>query len=259
MCALVHHVVVESRDLTAVTKLAAVVSHTTMTRPVTLCAPEFEKRWSRFSRSVNRSWRVDETCIVINGKWLYLSRALDIGRTVDFLLRPDGGIAAAQAFFRKAPALHTDHPPLKIIRDGHHRSHRALRLLWRAHAAWRRIRVCNSSRMRAACWLAWMFQVNAVNQLARQRSHGRCPLHQRTVANGQVDTDDAPVTVNQAMRETLDPIRECPRRDRWGNGRQLHSRMRAGAKENHTMRMPMRRTSYLSTWSGACTPNSSTS
>ena len=52
---------------------------------------------------VNTSWRVDETYINIRGKFSYLYRAVDKrGKTVDFLLRLDRGIAAAQAFFRKA-------------------------------------------------------------------------------------------------------------------------------------------------------------
>jgi hypothetical protein len=41
--------------------------------------------------------------MIIRGKWSYLYRAVDKhGKTVDFLLRPDRGIAAGQAFFRKA-------------------------------------------------------------------------------------------------------------------------------------------------------------
>jgi transposase-like protein len=134
------------RDLAAMmAERAVVISHTTIMRWVIRYAPVFEKRWSRFSRSVGCSWRVDETYIAIKGDWHYLYRAVDKhGRTVDFLLRPDRGIAAAQAFFRKALASHTDHPPLKITLDGHWHSHRALRLLRREHAAWRRVRVRSS-------------------------------------------------------------------------------------------------------------------
>ena len=97
------------------TERADVVSHTTIMRWVIRYAPEFEKHWGKFSRSIGCSWRVDETYIAIKGNWHYLYRAVDKhGRTVDFLLRADRGIAAAQAFFRKALASHTDHPPLKI-------------------------------------------------------------------------------------------------------------------------------------------------
>ena len=78
------------RDLAAMmAERAVVVSHTTIMRWVIRYAPEFEKRWSRFSRSVGCSWRVDETYIAIKGNWHYLYRAVDKhGRTVDFLLRP---------------------------------------------------------------------------------------------------------------------------------------------------------------------------
>lgn len=81
------------------------VAHTTVLRWVTRYVPEFEKRWRRFSKVVGTSWRVDETYISIKAKWHYLYRAVDKhGKTVDFLLRRDRGIAAAQAFFRKALA-----------------------------------------------------------------------------------------------------------------------------------------------------------
>ena len=39
----------------------------------------------------------------VQGKWHFLYRAVDKhSKTVDFLLRPDRGIAAPKAFFRKA-------------------------------------------------------------------------------------------------------------------------------------------------------------
>ena len=54
------------------------------------------------------------------------------------------GIAAAQAFFRRAVASHRHRPPRKVTLDGHVPSHRALRLLRREHPAWRRVRVRSS-------------------------------------------------------------------------------------------------------------------
>ena len=108
------------RDLVAMmAERGIVVSHTTIHRWVIRYVPEFEKRWNRFARPVNTSWRVDETYINIRGKWGYLYRAVDKhGKTVDFLLRPDRGIAAAQAFFRKALSTSLPRWPRKIRLDG---------------------------------------------------------------------------------------------------------------------------------------------
>jgi transposase-like protein len=96
------------RDLVAMmAERGVIMSHTTIMRWVIRYVPEFEKRWNRFARSIGSSWRVDETYISIKGKWHYLYRAVDKqGRSVDFMLRPDRGIAAAQAFFRRALASH---------------------------------------------------------------------------------------------------------------------------------------------------------
>jgi transposase-like protein len=75
------------------------LAHTTIMRWVKRFTPEFVKRWDRFAKSAGRSWRVDETCVKVRGKWVYLSRAVDrAGKTVDF--RRD--VAAAKAFFAKA-------------------------------------------------------------------------------------------------------------------------------------------------------------
>jgi transposase-like protein len=63
------------------------LTHTTILRWVQRFVPEFEKRWSQYSRPVGRSWRCDETYIKVKGRWTYLYRAVDKqGRTVDFLL-----------------------------------------------------------------------------------------------------------------------------------------------------------------------------
>jgi transposase-like protein len=57
------------RDLAAMmAERGIVVSHTTILRWVNRYVPEFEKRWNRYARPVNTSWRVDETYIRIQGK-----------------------------------------------------------------------------------------------------------------------------------------------------------------------------------------------
>jgi transposase-like protein len=118
------------------------VAHSTILRWVTRYVPEFEKRWNRFSRAVGASWRVDETYISIRAKWHYLYRAVDKhGKTVDFLLRRDRGIAAAQAFFRKALATNAPRVPRQVTLDGHVPSRRALWLLRREHPCWRNVKV----------------------------------------------------------------------------------------------------------------------
>jgi hypothetical protein len=53
------------------------LAHTTIMRWVQRFVPEFEKRWNRVARKAGRSWRVDETCVKIRGKWTYLYRAVD--------------------------------------------------------------------------------------------------------------------------------------------------------------------------------------
>ena len=119
------------RDLVAMmAERGIVVSHTTIHRWVIRYVPEFEKRWNRFARPN------------IRGKFSYLYRAVDKhGKTVDFLLRPDRGIAAAQAFFRKALSTSLPRWPRKITLDGHLQSHMALRLLRRENPKWKYVEV----------------------------------------------------------------------------------------------------------------------
>src|SRR5207302_10563980 len=63
------------------------LAHPTILRWVQRYVPEFEKRWSRYARPVNGSWRCDETYIKVKGRWTYLYRAVDkFGQTVEFLL-----------------------------------------------------------------------------------------------------------------------------------------------------------------------------
>jgi transposase-like protein len=79
------------------------VARTTILRWVQRYATDFEKRWSRYARTVGGSWRSDETYIKVNGRWTYLYRAVDkAGRTVDFRLSERRNVGAAKAFFRNA-------------------------------------------------------------------------------------------------------------------------------------------------------------
>ncbi len=118
------------------------MSHTTILRWVIRYVAEFEKRWHRFARRIGSSWRVGEIYVCIRGTWHYLYRAVDRqGMTVDFLLRPDRGVAAAQAFFRKALTTNPTRWPRKVTRDGHVPSHCAVRLLRRENPKWKYVEV----------------------------------------------------------------------------------------------------------------------
>ena len=96
-------------------------------------------------RPVGASWRVDETYVSILGRWHYLYRAVDQhGKTIDFLLRPDRGISAAQAFFRKALDANGRRFPRKVTLDRHVPSRMALWRLRREHVKWRHVTVRTS-------------------------------------------------------------------------------------------------------------------
>ena len=51
---------------------------------------------------MGRRWRSDETVVKIKGQWASLSRAVEDGQTVDFLLTPQRERATAKAFLRRA-------------------------------------------------------------------------------------------------------------------------------------------------------------
>jgi transposase-like protein len=66
------------RDLVEMmTERGISLAHTTIMRWVQRYVPEFERRWSRFTRPVGRSWRVDETYVKIKVRWAYLYRAVE--------------------------------------------------------------------------------------------------------------------------------------------------------------------------------------
>ena len=55
--------------------------------------------WSAFSES---SWHMDETYVKVNGRWVYLYRAVDQrGDTIDFYLSSRSNTKAAYCFLGK--------------------------------------------------------------------------------------------------------------------------------------------------------------
>ena len=76
----------------------------------------------------SRRWHVDETLIKVNGKWVYLYRALDHeGNLLDVRLSETRDLPAARAFFRSARLL-TKRSPLRITSDRHGSYPGAIRL-----------------------------------------------------------------------------------------------------------------------------------
>src|SRR5690349_23975037 len=135
------------RDLAAMmAERGMTVSHTTIMRWVLRYVPEYERRWNRFARPVNSSWRMDETGVSVRAGLHYLYRAVDKrGKTVASLLRADKGMNAAREFFRKAVAINQQRWPSKVNLDGNAASHRALRLLGNEDPKWKSV-VVRSSR-----------------------------------------------------------------------------------------------------------------
>lgn len=131
------------RDLVAMmAERGAAVSHTTILRWVIRYVPEFEKRWARYARPVDGSWRVDETSVSVRGGKHYLYRAVDRhGRSVDHLLCSDRSRDAALAFFRKAVTTHAGTWPRTVNLDGHRASHLAMRLLAKEDVRWQGVTV----------------------------------------------------------------------------------------------------------------------
>jgi IS6 family transposase len=89
--------------------------HTTIWRWVQRYGPELEQRLRRHLKPTNKSWRVDETYIRVQGRWYYLYRAIDsTGATIDFLLSALRDAAAAKRLFRMALS-DPSHPQPRVI------------------------------------------------------------------------------------------------------------------------------------------------
>ena len=100
-------------ELLAERGLAA--DHTTIWRWVQRYSPELERRLRRHLKPTNKSWRVDETYIRVQGRWCYLYRAIDsTGATIDFLLSALRDAAAAQRLFRRALS-DPSHPHPRVV------------------------------------------------------------------------------------------------------------------------------------------------
>ena len=91
---------------------------TTIWRWVQRYGPELEERLRRQLKPTHKSWRVDETCVRVKGRWGYLDRAIDSsGATIDFGLLglrcrggqtpvpqgADGSVASAAARHQHGP------------------------------------------------------------------------------------------------------------------------------------------------------------
>ena len=97
----------------------ASVDHSTLQRWVKRFTKLIDKRVRCRKKPVNGSWRMDETYIKLNGKWVYLYRAVDKqGNTIDFLLRAKRDAIAAKSFFRKAFKQHGRPDKVTVDKSG---------------------------------------------------------------------------------------------------------------------------------------------
>jgi transposase-like protein len=94
---------------------------------------------------VGRSWLVDETYLKVQGRWVYLYRAIDrSGALVDVMLSETRDMKAARAFFRSAKAV-TTITPARVTTDGHDSYPRAIRSELGKHVRHRTNRYLNKA------------------------------------------------------------------------------------------------------------------
>jgi len=95
------------------------VDHATVHRWSLKMLPVLAKVFRRRKHPVGRSWRVDETYVLVGGQWKYLYRAVDrLGQTVDFLLTARRDVAAARRFFERAIGQHDLPEKITIDKSG---------------------------------------------------------------------------------------------------------------------------------------------
>jgi transposase-like protein len=93
------------------------VDHTTIHRWTVHYAPLLLEQFNRRKRAVSRRWHVDETCIKVRGRWMYLYQAIDSnGDTVEFWFSERRNLTAAKRFLRQALKRHGR--PERIVIDG---------------------------------------------------------------------------------------------------------------------------------------------
>src|SRR5438477_11794675 len=98
-----------SRDLVQMmTERGIVLAHTTILRWVQRYVPEFEKRWNRYARPVNGSWRCDETYIKVKGRWTYLYRAVDKYGQIGFPAKRTKGCGRCQTLLQQSNETQRD-------------------------------------------------------------------------------------------------------------------------------------------------------
>jgi transposase, IS6 family len=96
------------------------VDHTTIWRWIQRYAPQLGKEVRWYQGYTGSSWRVDETCIRVNGEWKWLFRAVD-----------KSNAKAARRFLAKALTSRQDWPPQVINTDKNPAYGEALRQLKR--------------------------------------------------------------------------------------------------------------------------------
>lgn len=105
------------RDLEEMMRMrGARVDHSTLQRWVIKFVPLIDQAVRKRKRPVGSSWRMDETYVKLNGKWIYLYRAVDrYGDTVDFFLSKHRDKSSALSYFRKA--ITENNIPKKVVID----------------------------------------------------------------------------------------------------------------------------------------------